>query len=163
MDCFKCSREITTRHSKNRWLEMMSSYHRILSIYACLKLWSYHNQYLWYLLAIILFLQKHSKFERMSGCNYSFLLEKGPFIKWMADGCNWNCDQVNVCQGVLCCVNIITQSLKMSRCFTQHHSKQQQIFSIAKFCKYLTASTCSTYLPEKGSVFHVILPKLAIL
>ena len=29
-------------------------------------------------------LQKHSKCERMSGCNYSFIIEKGQFIEWMA-------------------------------------------------------------------------------
>ena len=39
------------------------------------------------------------------------------------------------------CVNIIIESLKMSRCFIQHHSKQQQGFSVTKFSKYLTASS----------------------
>ena len=43
----------------------------------------YHTEYLWYLLATILVLPKHSKFERMSGCNYSLIIEKGQFIKWM--------------------------------------------------------------------------------
>ena len=28
--------------------------------------------------------KKYSKFERMRGCNFSFIIEKGPFIKWMA-------------------------------------------------------------------------------
>ena len=32
-----------------------------------------------------------------------------------------------------------------------------------KFSKYLTASSSSTYLYEKGSAFPAILPKLAIL
>ena len=31
-----------------------------------------------------LVLQKHSKFERMSGCNYPFIIEKGQSIEWMA-------------------------------------------------------------------------------
>ena len=37
--------------------------------------------------------------------------------------------------GALSCVNIIIQSLKMSRCFIEHHSNLQQIFSITKFSK----------------------------
>ena len=36
MDHFKCSHEIMY-HRKNEWMEMMSSYNRLLSIYACLK------------------------------------------------------------------------------------------------------------------------------
>ena len=28
-------------------------------------------------------LQKHSTFERMPGCNCSFIIEKGPFIEWL--------------------------------------------------------------------------------
>ena len=32
----------------------------------------------------ILVLQKHNKFERMSGCNYSFIIEKGHFNEWKA-------------------------------------------------------------------------------
>ena len=63
---------------------MMSSYNRFLSTYACLKPRRYHSQYSRYLLATILVLQKNSKFERMSGCNYSFIIEKVPFIEWMA-------------------------------------------------------------------------------
>ena len=37
-----------------------------------------------FLLAGISVLQKHSKCERMSGCNYCFMIEKGQFIEWMA-------------------------------------------------------------------------------
>ena len=33
---------------------------------------------------------------------------------------------------------------------------------MAKFSKYLTASSSSTYLHEKGSAFPAILPKLTI-
>ena len=32
----------------------------------------------------ILVLQKHNKFEKMSGCNYTFIIEKGQFIEWVA-------------------------------------------------------------------------------
>ena len=32
----------------------------------------------------ILFCKKSSKFERMTGCNYSLTIQKGPFIEWMA-------------------------------------------------------------------------------
>ena len=39
-----------------------------------------------------------------------------------------------------------------------NHSKQPQIFLIPKFSKYLTASSSSTYLHEKGSPFPAILP-----
>ena len=38
-----------------------------------------------------------------------------------------------------------------------------QIFSIAKFSKYLTVSSSSAYLHEKGSAYPGILPKLTIL
>ena len=44
MDHFKCSHEIMT-HGKNEWMEMMSSYNRLLSIYACLKSRMYQNYY----------------------------------------------------------------------------------------------------------------------
>ena len=44
MDHFKCSHEIMT-HRKNEWMEMMSSYNRLLSIYACLKSRMYQNYY----------------------------------------------------------------------------------------------------------------------
>ena len=69
---------------KNWCLEMMSSYNRLLLIYACLKPRRYHNWVLWYLLPTILVRQKRSKFERISGCDYSFIIEKGQFIEWMA-------------------------------------------------------------------------------
>ena len=29
-------------------------------------------------------MQKHSKFKRMRGCNCSFIIENGSFIKWVA-------------------------------------------------------------------------------
>ena len=41
-------------------------------------------------------------------------------------------EQINICQDFLFCANIITQSLKMSRCF-----KIAQIFSVNKFYRYL--------------------------
>ena len=63
---------------------MMSPYNRLLLIYACLKPRRYHNWVLWYLLPTILVYQKRSKFERISGCDYSFIKEKGQFIEWMA-------------------------------------------------------------------------------
>ena len=44
----------------------------------------YQNYYLRYLLATIPVLPKHSKFERMRGCNCSFVIKKGPIIVWMA-------------------------------------------------------------------------------
>ena len=44
----------------------------------------YNNWYLWYFRPTILVLQKCSKFERISGFNYSFTTEKGQFIEWMA-------------------------------------------------------------------------------
>ena len=53
----------------------MSSYNRLLSIYASLKPRKYHNYYQ-HLLATIPVLQKHSKFERMSDCNYSHIIGK---------------------------------------------------------------------------------------
>ena len=37
------------------------------------------------LLAGTPFLQRHSKCERMSGCNYSFMIEKGN----SSNGCGW--------------------------------------------------------------------------
>ena len=37
-----------------------------------------------YPLAKIPVLQKHSKLERMSGCSYPFITEKGNIIEWMA-------------------------------------------------------------------------------
>ena len=43
-----------------------------------------------YLLATILALQKHSKFERMRGCNCSFIIEKKVIHRM--DHCNWNCE-----------------------------------------------------------------------
>ena len=54
----------------------MMSDDRLLSIYVCLEPRRNHNQYQ-YLLATISVLQKHSKFERMSCCNYSFIIKKG--------------------------------------------------------------------------------------
>ena len=42
----------------------------------------------------------------------------------------------------------------------QHHLKYPQIFSKAKFSKYLTASSYATCLHEKDSAFPAILPKL---
>ena len=70
---------------KNGCLEMMSSCdNKLLFLYACLKPRRYHNWYLWYLLATILALQKRSKSERMSGCSYSFTIEKRQFIERMA-------------------------------------------------------------------------------
>ena len=47
-----------------------------------MKLRKYDN-HCYYLLATIPVLQKHSKFERMSGCNYSFVIEKVYLIEWM--------------------------------------------------------------------------------
>ena len=74
---------------KNECLEMMPSCdNKLLFLYACLKPRRYHNWYLWYLLATILALQKRSKSERMSGCNYSFTVKKAVH---QADGCNWTC------------------------------------------------------------------------
>ena len=29
-------------------------------------------------------MQKHSKFKTMHGCHWSFIIESGPFIKWLA-------------------------------------------------------------------------------
>ena len=37
-----------------------------------------------YLLVTISVPRKLSKFERMHGCNWFFVIEKGPFIEWMA-------------------------------------------------------------------------------
>ena len=67
---------------------------------------------------------------------------------------------VNICRGALSCVNIITQSLMMSRCSIQHHSKYQNL-SKAKISKYLPLSSDSTYFHEKG--FPAILPKVKML
>ena len=36
------------------------------------------------MIATIPVLQKHSKFERIRGCNCSFVIKKGPIIVWMA-------------------------------------------------------------------------------
>ena len=44
MDHLKCSHEIMT-HRKNEWMEIMSSYNRLLSIYSCLKSRIYQNYY----------------------------------------------------------------------------------------------------------------------
>ena len=70
---------------KNGCLEMMSLCdNKLLFLYACLKPRRYHNWYLWYLLATILALQKRCKSERMSGCSYSFTIEKRQFIeRWL--------------------------------------------------------------------------------
>ena len=55
---------------------MMSSYNRLLSRYVCLK--SRDVSKLLYLLATIPVLQKKpSKFERINGCNYSFIIKRG--------------------------------------------------------------------------------------
>ena len=43
-----------------------------------------------YSLAKIPVLQKHSKLQRMSGCNYSFIIEKRVIHRM--DGCNWGCE-----------------------------------------------------------------------
>ena len=51
----------------------------------------------------------------------------------------------------------------MSKCCMFKCSKYPQIFSMAKFSKYLTASSSSTYPHEKGPAFPAILPKLTIL
>ena len=72
-----------TIHRKNGCLEAISSYNRFFLIYACLKPRRYHNWYL-YLLPTIFVLEKRNKFDRISGCNYSFTIEKGQLIEWMA-------------------------------------------------------------------------------
>ena len=43
----------------------------------------------WYLLATIPVLQKHRKFQRMRGCNYSFIIKRSllPY-EWL----QWNCE-----------------------------------------------------------------------
>ena len=59
----------------------MSSNNRLLAIYTCSKPRMYHNWQLYYLLATVPVLQKHSKYEEMLGCIYSFILL---FMEWMA-------------------------------------------------------------------------------
>ena len=50
----------------------------------------------------------------------------------------------------------------MSKCCILTSFKIAQIFETSKFSKYLTASSSSTDLHEKGSAFPAILPKLRI-
>ena len=63
-------------------------YHQItghLSIYTYPKPRRYHSWQLRYLLATIPpVLKKYSKCERIFGYNFSFMIEKGPFLEWIA-------------------------------------------------------------------------------
>ena len=85
MNRFKCSRKIMKLFIEKtdawKWCRHITYF---FLIYACLKPKRYHNWYLWYLLPTILVLQKRNKFDRISGCNYSFTIEKGQLIEWMA-------------------------------------------------------------------------------
>ena len=67
---------------------MIPSHNRLLSIYACLKWRMYQNNYDISLLKF-LFWKKNSKFERMRGCNYSFIIKRAlsPY-GWP----QWNCE-----------------------------------------------------------------------
>ena len=69
-------------HRKNGWLQLMSSNNRLLLIYA----WNQGGiiiSYYEYFVATVPVLQKHGKFERMCGCNCSFITERGSSIKRM--------------------------------------------------------------------------------
>ena len=56
------------------WMEMMSSYSRLLSIYAYLKSRMYQN---YYDISLLQFLQKHRKFEK-SVAAITLYNKKGP-------------------------------------------------------------------------------------
>ena len=60
-------------------------FHHITDVlYACLKIRMYQNYYLWYIPATTPVQQKHSKLEKMRGCNCSFIIKRGPIIVWIA-------------------------------------------------------------------------------
>ena len=82
MDPFKCSHEILTDKT-NGLLQLMYSNNRVYSIHTCLKPSSCQSWLLWYVLEATPVLGKCSKFEKMCDCNYSFVIEKDPFVEWV--------------------------------------------------------------------------------
>ena len=87
MDHFKCSHEIMT-HRKNEWMEMMSSYNRLLSIYACLKSRMYQNNCDISLLKYLFFKNTANLKECVAAITFFITKRALSPYEWL----QWNCE-----------------------------------------------------------------------